>query len=101
MDGGLAVAAKRKVESRPGASRGQVGLRLLVIRSKILVSPRTLMSLPMSRLEFGTDASDFPRLAGWSLKLPTVGNADPRSEDEIHAHVERDNGEVDAIEPFR
>ena len=56
----------------------------------------------MARLEFGADASDFPRLAGWSSKLLTVGNADPRSEDEIRALIEHDNGEVEhAVEPFR
>ena len=60
------------------------------------------MSWPMARLEFGADASDFPRLAGWSSKLLTVGNADPTSEDEIRALVEHDNGEVEhAVEPFR
>ena len=96
------MAAKRKVESRPGASRGQVGLRLLVIRSKILVSPGTLTSLSMSQLEFSVDAPNFLGFARWSLKLSTVGNADPRSEDEIRALVEHDNGEVEhAVEPFR
>ena len=56
----------------------------------------------MARLEFGADASDFPRLAGWSSKLLNVGNADPRSEDEIRALIEHDNGEVEhAVEPFR
>ena len=56
----------------------------------------------MSQLEFGVDASDFLGFARWSLKLSTVGNADPRSEDEIRALVEHDNGEVEhAVEPFR
>ena len=49
----------------------------------------------MSQLEFGVDASDFLGFARWSLKLSTVGNADPRSEDEIRALVEHDNGEVE------
>ena len=90
------MTAKRKVESGPDASRGQVGLRLLlVIRSKILVSSGTLTSLSMSQLEFGVDASDFLGFARWPLKLSTVGNADPRSEDEICALVEHDNGEVE------
>ena len=102
MDRGLAVAVRRKVESGPDASRGQVGLSLLlVIRSKILVSPGTLTSLSMSQLEFSVDAPNFLGFARWPLKLPTVGNADPKGEDEIRALIEHDNGEVDALEPFR
>ena len=48
----------------------------------------------MSQLEFGV-ASDFLGFARWSLKLSTVGNADPKGEDEIRALVEHDNGEVE------
>ena len=89
------MAAKWKVESRPGASRGQVGLRLLVIRSKILVSPGTLTSLSMSQLEFSVDVPNFLGFARWPPKLPTVGNADPKGEDKIRALVEHDNDEVE------